>query len=308
MRALGSYVGGKGSPAVLHLIPSEASSALLDAACMADGAGRTVEAPNNMTALIARINAAVLQLRQGFAAAEADNENAVQLNVDCIIEPSMGLPQQALAAIGAAGPAAIAGTIAGGGSGGLDDAMVTRVTTGDGEVLMPATGRATTRRGQEVAVPSEAPTGSSLMLTIVRQPMGDQQDQEPVSGLMPIGPGMMLSLGCASRLRRGLQGIQRCLSALAGSALPITSSLGHWGGHGRRSLLLVGTAPVLWLEVVELEAITGCLPRDLPLARCRAAVNVHLFDLWKVCARSFILGAGSADISSCLFKLLQVRI
>lgn len=74
----------------------------------------------------------------------------------------------------------------------------------------------------------------------------------------------------------------------------------------RRDLILVGDAPCLWLEAAEPETAAGSLPRDLPLARCRAGVNTHLFTLWRACCRSMDPGLGSADVSACLVRLLQV--
>jgi hypothetical protein len=100
-------------------------------------------------------------------------------------------------------------------------------------------------------------------------------------------------------MRKRLLGIQRSLGTLAGP--------GPGGYAGGRSLLLVGQAPCLWLEAAELEAITGCLPRDLPLARCRAAVNMYQFGIWREVSRVIPgAGSGSADISRYMLSLLKV--
>lgn len=130
----------------------------------------------------------------------------------------------------------------------------------------------------------------------------------------------MLASGCSELLRKSLQGIQRSLGTLSGAqASSACSSVfasggggsgGRGGGSGRgRSLRLVGSAPCLWLEVAETETIAGCLPRDLPLARCRAAVDMHLFALWRTCSRAAAVaveGTGSADVSQYLLALLRV--
>ena len=127
----------------------------------------------------------------------------------------------------------------------------------------------------------------------------------------------MLATGCSELLRKSLQGIQRSLGTLSGaqassapSSVFASTGGGKGGGGGGRSLQLVGSAPCLWLEVAEIEAISGCLPRDLPLARCRAAVDMHLFSLWRTCSSSgfamAVEGAGSADVSRYLLALLRV--
>ena len=128
----------------------------------------------------------------------------------------------------------------------------------------------------------------------------------------------MLATGCSELLRKSLQGIQRSLGTLSGaqassapSSVFASTGGGKGGGSGGgRSLQLVGSAPCLWVEVAEIEAIAGCLPRDLPLARCRAAIDMHLFSLWRTCSSSngvmAVEGAGSADVSRYLLTLLRV--
>ena len=125
--------------------------------------------------------------------------------------------------------------------------------------------------------------------------------------LVQVGPRAILATGDANHLSKALLGIRRSLGTLVGTRLaPLSQSSGGAAATSDRRLLLTGSAPCLWLEAAEPGMISGCLPRDLPLARCCASVNMNLFKLWHAC--SAIVpggGTGSADVSRLLLSLLR---
>ena len=62
----------------------------------------------------------------------------------------------------------------------------------------------------------------------------------------------------------------------------------------------------MWLEAHELDLIKGPMPKDPGVARCRAAVNSALFNLWRLTGGLGAAGGGSGDVSEGLVELLRV--
>lgn len=318
VRLMGSSTDYQG----LHLLPANAGPSsfapdqIIEAALVADAAkgGRSVPAPPELVPLALEVNACASRLRKALAAAAAgdDEGNVVDeedgpslffggeapltLSVACTFEPSIA-PAGPLASSKSTSKATR--PVSGQAPTSPSSPTVRRITGGDD--LIP----------EDEGGADEDPQGSSggsLLVSIMQQELPGSQGAPSPEESLPLGPVDTLRLGCSGHLRKILLSIQRSLCALAGSSSPSSLTSGS-----QRSLLLVGAAPCLWIEAVELEAIAGCCPTDLPLARCRASVNRHLFDLWKACCSSkngdVILRpgqGGSADVSARLLAILNV--